>query len=487
MASGVASEVPPLEGPQPRAWPHVDEGVGNREAQVRRGKVARSIAPRVSQGAWQPGIGRADPVTILMDQASARVPELVPLRNARMLASPFAFYRGAAAIMAADLAHTPRSGISVQLCGDAHLSNIGGYAAPDRELVFDLNDFDETLPGPWEWDVKRLMASLAIACRERSFGDRDRAAVVRSAAAAYRDAMREFATMGSLAVWYSRMTVTDVRAGWGGQLDKKTRRAFDRNVEKSMTKDSARAAAKLTRDEGGSPRIASDPPLVVPIAELLGPHDAHAFEEIVEQTLRSYRASLSAGRRSLLERYRFVDAARKVVGVGSVGTRAWVVLMLGIVDDEPLMLQLKEASPSVLSGYAGRSRYENQGQRVVVGQQLLQAASDIFLGWTRIAGVDGVARDFYIRQLWDWKLSIDVSRQSPSTMRIYAQVCGWILARAHARSGDRVAIASYLGRGDVFDVAMADFAEAYADQNERDFNRFVNGAREHRFEVSPEV
>ena len=487
MASGVASEVPPQGGPQPRAWPHVDEGVGNREAQVRRGKAARSIAPRAGQGEWQPGIGRADPVTILMNQASSRVQALVPLRNARMLASPFAFFRGSAAIMAADLAHTPRSGINAQLCGDAHLSNIGGYAAPDRELVFDLNDFDETLPGPWEWDAKRLLASLAIAGRESGFSDRERAAVVRSGAAAYRKAMREFAAMGSLQVYYSRMTVADVRAGWGGEVDKKTTRAFERNVEKSMTKDSVRAAAKLTRGKGGSPRIASDPPLVVPVSELLGPHDAQAFAEVVEQTLRSYRSSLSTGRRHLLERYRFVDAARKVVGVGSVGTRAWVVLMLGIVDDEPLMLQLKEASPSVLADFAGRSRYENQGQRVVVGQQTLQSASDVFLGWTRIAGVDGVARDFYIRQLWDWKMSFDVGGQSPSTMRIYAQLCGWILARAHAASGDRVAIAAYLGQGDAFDVAMADFAEAYADQNDRDYHRFVNGAREHRFQVSPDV
>ena len=487
MASGVASEIPPQGGPQPRAWPHVDEGVGNRQAQVRRGKNARSAVPRASHGAWQPGIGRADPVTILMDQATTRVQALVPLRNARMLASPFAFYRGSAAIMAADLAHTPRTGISVQLCGDAHLSNIGGYAAPDRQLVFDLNDFDETLPGPWEWDVKRMMASLAIACRDGGFEDRHRAGVVRSAAAAYRDSMREFAAMGSLQVNYARMTVTDVRARWGDAVDKKTTRAFERNVEKSMTKDSARAAAKLTHNDGGSPRIASDPPLVVPVSELLGPNDAHAFEEMVEQTLRSYRASLSTGRRHLLERYRFVDAARKVVGVGSVGTRAWVVLMLGIVDDEPLMLQLKEAQPSVLADFAGRSRYENQGQRVVVGQQTLQSASDIFLGWTRIAGIDGVARDFYIRQLWDWKMSFDVAGQSPSTMRIYAQLCGWILARAHAASGDRVAIAAYLGQGDVFDVAMADFAEADADQNERDYNRFVIGAREHRFQVSPDV
>jgi uncharacterized protein (DUF2252 family) len=487
VASELKPESPPLEGSRPRAWPHVDEGVGNRQAQVRRGKDIRSTTPRASHAEWRPPIGRTDPVTILMDQAVPRVPELVPLRNARMLTSPFAFFRGSAAIMAADLAHTPRTGIKVQLCGDAHLSNFGGYASPDRQMVFDLNDFDETLPGPWEWDVKRLFASLAIACRERGFSDRDRAEVVRAGAAAYRNVMRHFATVGNLTVWYSRMTAADIHAGWGGELDKKTVRTFDRNVEKAMTKDSAKASAKLTRREGGAIRIAADPPLVVPIADLLGPHDAHDFEEMVERTLRSYRASLSAGRRHLIERYRYVDAARKVVGVGSVGTRAWVVLMLGIVDDEPLMLQLKEASTSVLAAHAGRSVHENQGQRVVAGQQLLQAASDIFLGWTRITGVDGVARDFYIRQLWDWKLSIDVAKQTPATMRIYAQVCGWILARAHARSGDRVAIAAYLGQKDTFDVAMTEFAEAYADQNERDYNRFVSGAREQRFEVAREV
>ena len=486
VASGVASEVPPQGGPQPRAWPHVDEGVGNREAQVRRGKAARSIAPRAGQGEWQPGIGRGRPGHD-PDEPGERGEALVPLRNARMLASPFAFFRGSAAIMAADLAHTPRSGINAQLCGDAHLSNIGGYAAPDRELVFDLNDFDETLPGPWEWDAKALLASLAIAGRESGFSDRERAAVVRSGAAAYRKAMREFAAMGSLQVYYSRMTVADVRAGWGGEVDKKTTRAFERNVEKSMTKDSVRAAAKLTRSKGGSPRIAQrsasgrtrlPPPRSPRRTGLRGGGRADPAQLPVQP--------LDPGRRHLPERYRFVDAARKVVGVGSVGTRAWVVLMLGIVDDEPLMLQLKEASPSVLADFAGRSRYENQGQRVVVGHSMLQSASDVFLGWTRIAGVDGVARDFYIRQLWDWT-SFDVGGQSPSTMRIYAQLCGWILARAHAASGDRVAIAAYLGQGDAFDVAMADFAEAYADQNDRDYHRFVDGVREHRFQVSPDV
>jgi uncharacterized protein (DUF2252 family) len=484
VVSHPAPEVPPLEVVRPGSWPHIEPGSGNREEQVRRGRRARSTTPRAAHAVWEPAIGRADPVTILIEQAANRVPELVPLRNGRMLASPFAFYRGSAAIMAADLAHTPTTGITVQLCGDAHLSNVGGYASPDRTLVFDLNDFDETLPGPWEWDVKRMMASLAIAGRDCGYSDRERARVVRAGAAAYREAMRHFAEVSDLEVWYSRMTVEDIRARWAGQADKKTARNFERNVAKAMTKDSARATAKLTRSEGGIPRIASDPPLIVPVSDVLQPEDAHAFEQMVERTLRSYRSSLSASRRHLLEQFRFADAARKVVGVGSVGTRAWVVLMLGILDDAPLMLQLKEARHSVLAPFAGRSKHDNQGQRVVVGQQVLQAASDIFLGWTRIAGVDGEVRDFYIRQLWDWKFSVDVGKQTPASMRIYAQLCGWILARGHARSGDRAAIAAYLGRRDSFDVAMVAFAEAYADQNERDYARFVHGAREQRFEVA---
>ena len=362
MASDVAPESPsPLAHVRLHGWPHVADGAGSREDQARRGRRARSTTPRASHGVWEPAIGRADPVSILIDQASTRIPELVPLRNARMLESPFAFYRGSAAIMAADLAHTPSTGITVQLCGDAHVSNVGGYASPDRQLVFDLNDFDETLPGPWEWDVKRMMASLAIAGRDRGFKDRQRATVVRSAAAAYRTAMRRFAEMGSLEVWYSRMTVADIRAGWAGEVDKKTARGFERNVAEAMTKDSARATAKLTRREGGTLRIASDPPLIVPISDVLRGEDAQAFEDGVERTLRSYRSSLAASRRHLIEQYRYVDAARKVVGVGSVGTRAWVVLMLGILDDEPLMLQLKEARSSVLAPYAGRSRHRQPG------------------------------------------------------------------------------------------------------------------------------
>jgi uncharacterized protein (DUF2252 family) len=468
-------------------WPHIEEGAGNREEQVRRGKAARGDVPRSSHAAWEPATDRTDPVKILMDQAKTRVAELVPLRNARMLASPFAFYRGSAAIMAADLARTPSTGIRVQLCGDAHLSNFGGYASPDRQLVFDLNDFDETIPGPWEWDVKRLMASLAIAGRDREFDDRERASVVRAAAASYRHTIRQFATLGSLEAWSSRLTAGDARERWGDKADKKTMRSFERLVEKAMTKDSARASAKLTSRADGHPRIIADPPLIVPVSDVFaGEEDAVAFEHLVERTLSRYRSTLSGGRRHLLEEFRYADAARKVVGVGSVGTQAWVVLMLGIVDDEPLVLQLKQANKSVLAEFVGSSRFDNQGHRVVVGQQLVQATSDIFLGWTRIEAQDGVVRDFYIRQLWDWKLSADIGRQDPSRMRIYAQICAWILARAHARSGARVAIAAYLGPGDAFDVAMTEFAEAYADQNERDYEQFVKGAEEKRFEVARE-
>jgi uncharacterized protein (DUF2252 family) len=454
-----------------------------REAHVRRGKAARGPAPRAAHGEWQPGEDRPDPVDILMGQADSRLQELVPIRNARMLVSPFTFYRGSAAIMAKDLSDTPTSGIKVQLCGDAHLSNFGGYASPERQLVFDLNDFDETLPGPWEWDVKRLAASLSIAGRDRGFDERERARVVRSAAAAYRQTMREMAALGQLDVWYSRLTAKDIRDRWGAEAGKKTLTRFDRAVEKAMTKHSARAAAKLTSTVDGETRILSDPPLITPVSDLLGEHEMEGFVDLVDRTLKAYRSSLTGSHRDLIERYRYVDAARKVVGVGSVGTRAWVVLMLGTIDDEPLVLQLKEAGRSVLDPFAGKSRFDNQGHRVVAGQQLMQASSDIFLGWTRIEALDGVARDFYIRQLWDWKLSIEVSSQSPSMMAIYAQMCGWVLARAHARSGDRVAIAAYLGRSETFDVAMAEFAEAYADQNEKDYGRFLEGAREGRFEV----
>ncbi|MGZ5398701.1 MAG: DUF2252 domain-containing protein [Nocardioides sp.] len=457
-----------------------------RREHAQRGKAARARAPRSGQGAWEPPTTRSDPVTILLEQASSRIPELVPVRNGRMLSSAFAFYRGSAAIMAADLAHTPASGLQVQLCGDAHLSNFGGYASPDRQLVFDLNDFDETIPGPWEWDVKRLMASLVIAGRDRGFDDAERARVVRSAAAAYRQTMREMAALTQLEVWYTRLTASAIRERWGRQAGTKAVRQFDRQVEKATTKHHARAVAKLTGTVDGEPRFRSDPPLIVPVSELLREDETAAFAGVVQETLRAYRRSLTGSHRHLIEQYRFVDVARRVGGVGSVGRRAWVVLMLGVVDDAPLVLQLKEARTSVLTPLVGASTHDNQGQRVVVGQQLMQASSDIFLGWTRVPGLDGVRRDFYLRQLWDWKVSSDVGRHSPAIMGIYGQLCGWVLARAHARSGDRVAIAAYLGSGGVFDAAMVEFAEAYADQNQRDYEQFVAAAREQRIEVSLE-
>jgi len=474
---------------QTASWPDIraEHAIPTREARALTGKGARAGTPRPSHGDWRPAPQRRDPVEILTEQAADRVPELVPVRNGRMLASPFAFFRGGAAVMAEDLAGTPTSGIAVQLCGDAHLSNFGGYASPDRELVFDLNDFDETLPGPWEWDLKRLVASLAIAGRDRGFDDRERAAVVRSASASYRAAMREFAQLGNLDVWYSRLTATDVRNRWGAAAGRSASRTFERQVEKAMRKDNARALSRLTRVVDGRPRMKSDPPLFVPVAELLHHDEVVAFEDVVEETLRSYRRSLPAGRRQLIEQYSYAEAARKVVGVGSVGTRAWVVLMLGTGHDDPLFLQLKEARTSVLAAAAGRSRFDQEGQRVVVGQQLIQASSDIFLGWSRVTAMDGVVRDFYIRQLWDWKLSTDVGRQSPRTMTVYAQMCGWVLARGHARTGDRIAIAGYLGRGDAFDVAMTEFAELYADQNERDYELFMDAAREQRIKVTLNV
>jgi uncharacterized protein (DUF2252 family) len=428
--------------------------------------------PRRAHGEWTPAPERPDPVQILSDQARTRLQELVPLRNERMAESPFAFYRGTAAVMASDLATTPVSGIQVQLCGDAHLSNFGGFASPDRTLVFDLNDFDETLPGPWEWDVKRLVTSVEIAARDRGYGDRKRRKIVLATSRAYRTAMREFASARMLDVWYSRMTPADIRAMWGSSAGPRANRALDRLVEKAMGKDSAKASSKLTEVVEGKPRFRSDPPLLVPVSELLEPEAHLVLEEVVRGALRNYRRTLPGARRHLLEHFRYADAARKVVGVGSVGTRAWALLLLG-VDDEPLVLQLKEAGESVLEPFAGRSKFHNHGQRVVDGQHLLQASSDVFLGWTRIPALDGATRDFHVRQLWDWKVSADLSRQDPATMAIYGQLCGWTLARGHARSGDRIAIAAYLGGGSVFDEAMADFAASYADQTERDHARFA--------------
>ena len=430
------------------------------------GKEARGLVPRSSHEEWETAV--RDPAEILARQDESRVAELVPIRYERMLASPFAFFRGGAAIMAADLATSPTVGLEVQLCGDAHLANFGVFAAPDRRLVFDCNDFDETCRGPFEWDVKRLAASVAIAGRENGFDDSQRRRATRSAVAAYRKSMRGFAGMRNLDVWYSRLDVEPALKVLRGQVDDRRYRRLERNLAKARGKDSRRALRKLTYERDGELRIAGDPPLITPLEDLV---DSSEAESQLRLVLDAYRESLTNDRRHLAGSYRYVHAARKVVGVGSVGTRAWIVLLLGRDREDPLFLQAKEARESVLEPFAGASPYRNHGRRVVEGQRLMQAASDVFLGWVATRGLDDERRCFYVRQLWDGKGSAEVERMSPPDLAIYASLCGEALARAHARSGDRVAIASYLGKGDVFDKALARFAETYADQNERDFQR----------------
>ena len=434
-----------------------------------RGKAARMEAPRSRHAEWEPWAERPDPVALLEEQATTRVPELVPIRYGRMLASPFAFFRGAAYGMAADLASTPRSGIQVQLCGDAHLSNFGGFASPERDLVFDVNDFDETLPGPWEWDVKRLAASIAIAGRERGFNAKQRRDAVGATVRQYRESMQSLAGMHNLDIWYTRLGSAEILTRFEGEATAQQLKTFRKTAAKARGKDSTRAFSRLAHTIDGEPQIISDPPLIMRIEDLVSPEQATELEEGMHTLLRSYRASLQGDRRKLLERYRYVDLARKVVGVGSVGTRAWVVLMLGRDNEDPLFLQCKEAQPSVLEPFLGKSEFAHHGRRVVEGQRLMQATSDIMLGWLRTTGLDGETRDFYVRQLWDWKSSADVEAMAPSGMALYGRMCGGTLARAHARSGDCIAIASYLGKGDTFDCAIESFAETYADQNELDY------------------
>jgi uncharacterized protein (DUF2252 family) len=412
------------------------------------------------------------------------VPELVPIRHGRMLASPFAFFRGAALVMANDLAGTPKSGLGAQLCGDAHLSNFGVFHTPERRMVFSLNDFDETLPGPWEWDLKRLVASVEIAGRESGFDESERRRAVLRTACAYREAMREFAGRGNLEVWYASLPVEQLMRGLREREDPVRLRRCERDIAKARTRDSLHASLKLTTTVGGEPRIVSDPPLIVPFEELELRVGHDEFTAGLRAGLRQYRRSLQSERRRLLEQFRFAHLARKVVGVGSVGTRCWIVLLVGRDAGDPLVLQIKEAQRSVLDGFAGVSAHANQGERVVVGQRLMQAASDIFLGWQRVLGRDGVRRDYYVRQFHDGKGSVVVEALTPAGMEEYGAACGWTLARAHARSGDRVAIASYLGAGDVLDRAMADFAAAYAEQNQRDYDAFIAAEREGRIEAT---
>ncbi|MGP0030827.1 MAG: DUF2252 domain-containing protein [Acidimicrobiales bacterium] len=469
--------------------PHTVEHLSDEE-RARLGKEARSRAPRSSQGAYSPAADRPDPVSLLERQATTRVPELVPIRYGRMLVSPFTFFRGAALVMASDLATTPRTGLQAQVCGDAHLSNFGLFGSPERSLVFDVNDFDETLPGPFEWDVKRLAASAVIAARDREFSEKEVHTAALEVGASYRAEMNRLAPMSTLDLWYLRLDaaalLADLQAAAGSSRSKTDRHMAERTtkiVAKARTRDSHQALDKLTHVVDGQRRIVSDPPLIVPVEEVFPELVSDALMDQLHELLRSYRESLQSDRRHLLEQFQLVQVARKVVGVGSVGTRAWILLLVGKSADDVLFLQAKEAEASVLEEFVGQSAYATHGERVVAGQHLMQATSDIFLGYEQAQAPDGVTRDFYLRQLRDWKGSFEVEGSIPPGLTKYVGVCAQALARAHARSGDRVAIASYLGDGPAFDRAIATFAETYADQNERDFEALKAAAASGRVTV----
>jgi uncharacterized protein (DUF2252 family) len=437
---------------------------------VARGKAARAEVPHSSHALFDPSSNRADPIELLEGQAATRVQELVPIRYGRMLVSPFTFYRGAARIMASDLAATPRSGLNVQCCGDAHLSNFGVFASPERRLVFDLNDFDETLPGPWEWDVKRLAASMLIGARDNGFRAKEQHRIVLDTVSEYRGAMVNFAGMKNLDVWYAHLEIESLMREYASQFKPKMIKRTEKTLAKARTKDSMAAFNKLTQVVDGEIRIVDQSPLIVPIEQLAPGGQRDEMFEALRDLMRTYRETLEFDRRVLLEEFQLVDFARKVVGVGSVGTRAWIGLLLGLDSQDPLFLQMKEAEASVLEEFLGPSEFKNHGERVVVGQRLMQAASDIFLGWLHVeSGIDGQARDFYGRQLKDWKGSAEIEQMLPKGMAAYGKLCGWTLARAHARSGDRIAIAAYLGNGDSFDRAILEFSKAYGDQNDRDY------------------
>ncbi|WP_216361535.1 DUF2252 domain-containing protein [Candidatus Chloroploca asiatica] len=440
--------------------------VAQREEQ---GRAARERASRSAHARWKPSADRLDPVALLEAQTPARLPELVPLRYGRMLASPFAFLRGSAIVMAHDLARTPNSGITVQLCGDCHLSNFGVYASPERALLFDLNDFDETLPGPFEWDVKRLATSFVVAARSNDFSARQSRRAAQVAVLSYRETMRRFAEMRELELWYHRIEATQLLEMLDQIVSGRAAKMAKTDMAKARRKDSLQALDKLTTFVDGQRRFISDPPLLVPLSS--GSH-----EERIREEFRTYRESLQDDRHDLLMRYRVADIARKVVGVGSVGTRAYVILLLGRDANDPLLLQVKQANHSVLEPHLAPSRYANQGQRVIAGQRLLQAASDIFLGWN--TGADG--NDYYWRQLRDMKGSAEVSMLGPDGLQLYAAICGGALARAHARSGDRITIAAYMGKGEAFDEAITAFAERYADQTERDHEALAAAVKEGR-------
>ncbi len=468
-----------------------------------KGKNARGLTATSAHAGWRPAGDRPDPVALLEEQNATREPDLVPVRHGRMLVSPFTFYRGAAKIMAADLEHTPRAGLDVQLCGDAHLSNFGVFASPERQLLFDLNDFDETLPGPFEYDVKRLSASLTVAARNNGFSKPDARDATLASVSAYRMAMADFAKMSTMEVWYAHLSEATLMAaiesfsgaskGKSGKKKKKAAKAAKKRVEheakaarkaaeKARTRDSMQALAKLGELVDGRYRIVSQPPIVIPMRDLEGMYgiSADEFEHTIHEQFHAYRATLQDDRRHLLEQFQIMDTARKVVGVGSVGTRAFIVLLQGRDENDPLFLQVKEATASVLEDHLPKSRYKQPGERVVKGQRMMQAASDIYLGWTKGAQEN---RYLYWRQLRDMKGSADVESLTPAALGFYARQCAWTLARAHARSGDPIAITSYLGKGDAFDEAIVDFSERYADQNERDFDAFTDAVRTGRLEA----
>jgi len=501
----VKAAAPKVAAPRIRriSHPSLDE-------RLAKGRTARDRTPPASHAGWSPAADRPDPVGLLVQQDRTREQDLVPVRHGRMMVSPFTFYRGAAKIMATDLKGTPTAGLGAQLCGDAHLSNFGMFASPERRLVFDLNDFDETLPGPFEYDVKRMAASFLIAGRNNGFSKADARAAAMASVAAYREAMADFARMPTMEIWYAhfdedrfRTVIQDAlaaetsaavkkekaKAAKKGQKDskqakvaKEAARRAEKNLAKAHTRDSVQALSKLAELVDGQYRIVSQPPVIVPARDLAATFGLSPDQIIpaLHEQFRAYRVTLPDDRRKLLEKFRIVDAARKVVGVGSVGTRAFIVLLEGRDAHDPLFLQIKEATASVLEASLPRSRYRQHGERVVQGQRMMQAASDIFLGWTK--GVD-VNRHFYWRQLRDMKGSALVELMAPVTLGYYAQMCGWTLARAHARSGDPVAMAGYLGRDDAFDRSITDFSERYADRNEQDYEEFVKAIRSGRLQA----
>ena len=457
---------------------------GTADERAARGKAARAQTPRSSHAVFDPPANRPDPVALLESQARHRVPELVPIRYGRMLASSFTFYRGAALIMASDLAHTPRTGFEVQCCGDAHLSNFGLFASPERRLLFDINDFDETLPGPWEWDVKRLACSMLVAAQSSGFAVKDQERVVLGTVGGYRRRMAGFASMQTLELWYTRFEMEPLLREIRSQVGRRMRRRLRRLASKARRRDNMQAFERFTELIGGEAHIVSDPPLIVPARDAVDPGQFDEFERRLTDYLTAYADTLLHDRRVLIDQYRLVDVARKVVGVGSVGTNAWIVLLLGGGGDDPLVLQVKEAQVSVLEDYTAPSPYANAGERVVAGQRMMQAVSDIFLGWLVAESIDGTTRDYYVRQLRDWKGSIDVGAMDPTALTVYGELCAATLARAHARTGDRIAISTYLGSSDTFERAVLEFSAAYAEQNERDYRDLVAAVESGRIEAA---